>query len=261
MSSNSTSSDSQLQSFISSTAGPLIVATAVQSALFGAIGVQTWTYFSRFGNKDRTFYRYLALGLFLLNTIQFVVDVEIIYCAGTWVSTGLSSFFSGPLTWTLCAEPAITAVIVFFAHLLFMERCGAFAKKIIQDARVPGAAGSHFSQFWHGLFDHAFQSKVVRQYLGSSCPDSDCFVVILAGDNGHLHFAHVVLYIQEIRNASVGGVKTLRTLWYHHYLESHSGLLDSDVFSPSPWDYILSSVPVLHWTDLYYGGPIGASLA
>ncbi|KAJ7791377.1 hypothetical protein B0H13DRAFT_1935989, partial [Mycena leptocephala] len=80
----------------------------------------TWRYFRCFGNSDRRFYRYLVGAIFLLNVFELGMYMDILYRAGTWFENGELNYFARQ-TWTMCAEPAVTTIIVFFAQLFFVD--------------------------------------------------------------------------------------------------------------------------------------------
>ncbi|KAJ7856542.1 hypothetical protein B0H13DRAFT_2576683 [Mycena leptocephala] len=120
MASNSTLSDSQL-------VGPVLLAVELQGVFFGIICVLTRRYFSYFGNNDRRFYRYLVGAIFLLNVFELGMYMDILYRAGPWFENGELNYFARQ-TWTMCAEPAVTTIIVFFAQLFFAEWCAGFTK-------------------------------------------------------------------------------------------------------------------------------------
>ncbi|KAJ7868479.1 hypothetical protein B0H13DRAFT_2558597 [Mycena leptocephala] len=120
MASNSSLFDSQL-------VGPVVLAIELQAVLSGIICAMTWRYFRCFGNSDRRFYRYLVGAIFLLNVFELGMYMDILYRAGTWFENGELNYFARQ-TWTMCAEPAVTTIIVFFAQLFFVERCAGFTK-------------------------------------------------------------------------------------------------------------------------------------
>ncbi|KAJ7639741.1 hypothetical protein DFH06DRAFT_1335412 [Mycena polygramma] len=112
----------------------------------GTICVLAWRYFSYFGKKERSFDLFIVGILLCLNLCQFGMYLyvaaygdtscvkkwrsrDIAYRAGTWLTSGASFYFSAtqtrPQKWPMCADPALTAVIVFLVQLVSTKRCGA----------------------------------------------------------------------------------------------------------------------------------------
>ncbi|KAJ7720922.1 hypothetical protein B0H16DRAFT_1603719 [Mycena metata] len=116
MSTSGNLTTSALRSLVVTTVGPMILGGVFQSILFGVISVQTFCYYSL-----SKFRRYAVGVLLLLNAFQFGTSVDIAFRAGTWFEDG-KMYFLEPQTWTMCIQPAITAIVVFVAQLIFLDQ-------------------------------------------------------------------------------------------------------------------------------------------
>ncbi|KAJ7923877.1 hypothetical protein B0H13DRAFT_1579893, partial [Mycena leptocephala] len=115
------------QPVLSATVGAMVVGLMVQQFLLGCIAALacTPTFCGSFGQQPR-FVRCLVGGLLVLNTVEAAMDLHIIY--RTLVTHYGQYFFFDLQTWTMWAEPGVTAAVGFLAHLFFTRRCLKFVK-------------------------------------------------------------------------------------------------------------------------------------
>ncbi|KAJ6491457.1 hypothetical protein DFH09DRAFT_1291036 [Mycena vulgaris] len=126
---NSAISQSQLHSFATATFLPVLVGGLIQAALLGIITVLCFVYYSHFGVTDPRSYLFLVGTLFVLNALEGGMNCDIML-RGAMVEYGPSDLVTTHLeTWTLWAQPGITATIIFVAHLFWLEQCWKATKK------------------------------------------------------------------------------------------------------------------------------------
>ncbi|KAJ6565480.1 hypothetical protein DFH09DRAFT_1363728 [Mycena vulgaris] len=126
---NSAISQSQLHSFATATFLPVLVGGLIQAALLGIITVLCFVYYSHFGVTDPRSYLFLVGTLFVLNALEGGMNCDIML-RGAMVEYGPSDLVTTHLeTWTLWAQPGITATIIFLAHLFWLEQCWRATKK------------------------------------------------------------------------------------------------------------------------------------
>ncbi|KAJ7439486.1 hypothetical protein FB451DRAFT_1445921 [Mycena latifolia] len=118
---NLTMSEPQLQSFISDIFNPLFIGVTIPHISFGVIGGLTCRYFWCFGTKDSKLTLYLVGALFVLNTFEAGMIANVVLRASIVLSN--IEYFENFVTWTLWAQPAVMAVIVFLVQLLFLKWC------------------------------------------------------------------------------------------------------------------------------------------
>ncbi|KAJ7075423.1 hypothetical protein B0H15DRAFT_956499 [Mycena belliarum] len=109
------------QSIIISTLGPLVLGLMFQQILLGIIIIQASQYYARFSARDPMFYLALVGAMLILNVLEAAMDFHVIY--RTVILHYGDFFFFDLQTWTMWAEPAITAFVGFLAQLFFVERC------------------------------------------------------------------------------------------------------------------------------------------
>ncbi|KAJ7608415.1 hypothetical protein FB45DRAFT_946658 [Roridomyces roridus] len=125
MSSNCTSNPTQ--AVINETFGALVAGLMVQQFFLGIIALQFGLYYRRFVGRDPRLYLYLVGALFVLNVFEAVTDFHVLYRT-TVVHFGDYDFFDLQ-TWTMWAEPGLTALVGCVAQIFFMERCWKLTKK------------------------------------------------------------------------------------------------------------------------------------
>ncbi|KAJ7937663.1 hypothetical protein B0H13DRAFT_1456778, partial [Mycena leptocephala] len=109
------------QHMVSATFGAMLAGILIQQLLLGSIINQAYNYYYRFHDRDSMFYQYLVAALLTFNALQLAMDMDVIYRTAV-THYGQYEFFDLQ-TWTMWAEPGITAVVGLLAQLFFMERC------------------------------------------------------------------------------------------------------------------------------------------
>ncbi|KAJ7708933.1 hypothetical protein B0H17DRAFT_851566, partial [Mycena rosella] len=110
-------------SIITATVGPLVLGFAFQQLLLGIIFAQARRYYVGCAAREEKVYSFRVLvGLMVvLNVLEGVMDIHVLYRT-TVTHYGDFQYFDMQ-TWTMWAEPGITALIGFLAQLFFIERC------------------------------------------------------------------------------------------------------------------------------------------
>ncbi|KAJ6553799.1 hypothetical protein DFH09DRAFT_1495363 [Mycena vulgaris] len=121
MSNSTANSLNPPQSIINSTFGPLVAGLMIQQFFVGIITAQAGYYYSRFTQRDSKFYLWLVAVLLVFNALDAATDFHILYRSAV-THYGIYCFFDLQ-TWTMWAEPAITAVVRCLAQMFFMECC------------------------------------------------------------------------------------------------------------------------------------------
>ncbi|KAJ7507104.1 hypothetical protein B0H11DRAFT_2218933 [Mycena galericulata] len=109
------------QSVIESTFGALVMGLWIQQFFLGLIALQAAQYYWHFSERDSKFYLWLVAALLILNVLEAGMDAHVLY-RSTVAYYGDYRFFDLQ-TWTMWAEPAVTAIVGFLAQLFFMWRC------------------------------------------------------------------------------------------------------------------------------------------
>ncbi|KAJ7444419.1 hypothetical protein B0H11DRAFT_2250102 [Mycena galericulata] len=104
----------------------MLIGVMVQQSLVGYIFVQGCSYY-KFKDRDSQLVQYLVAGLLAFSTLEAVMDMHVIYRT-TVAHYGEYRFFDLQ-TWSMWAEPAVTAVVGLLAQLFFSERCWKIMKK------------------------------------------------------------------------------------------------------------------------------------
>ncbi|KAJ7201120.1 hypothetical protein GGX14DRAFT_544818 [Mycena pura] len=106
---------------------PSFVALIVQATLFGMILPCTWNYYHWFGREDWKIYQLLVGVLFSLNVVIGAIDLNIVQhtFGSEWVThtTDVPVSFLQTQSWTICAEPVVTTVVVLLAQMYSLELC------------------------------------------------------------------------------------------------------------------------------------------
>ncbi|KAJ7704513.1 hypothetical protein B0H17DRAFT_1224618 [Mycena rosella] len=119
MSSSDPSSPSP--STITAAVGPLILGFAFQQLLLGMIFAQARLYYVGCAARDGKLYSFLVGMMVVLNVLEGVMDIHVLYRT---IVTHYGDFqYFDMQTWTMWAEPGITALIGFLAQIFFIERC------------------------------------------------------------------------------------------------------------------------------------------
>ncbi|KAJ7704577.1 hypothetical protein B0H17DRAFT_13579 [Mycena rosella] len=108
-------------SIITATVGPLVLGFAFQQLLLGMIFAQARRYYVGCAARDGKLYSFLVGIMVMLNVLEGAMDIHVLY--RTIVTHYGDYQYFDMQTWTMWAEPGITALIGFLAQLFFMERC------------------------------------------------------------------------------------------------------------------------------------------
>ncbi|KAJ7178152.1 hypothetical protein C8R46DRAFT_1075973 [Mycena filopes] len=119
---------SDLTALVQWTVGPLVLGIVFHAIFFGIICTSTFHYYAVFARTDCHFRRNPVATLLLLNTFQSGTFMDIVFRAATWFESDGTPYFFAPQNWTMCIQPATTAVIVFVAHLTLVGHSRAVSK-------------------------------------------------------------------------------------------------------------------------------------
>ncbi|KAJ7720830.1 hypothetical protein B0H16DRAFT_1896758 [Mycena metata] len=104
------------------TLGPIFVGSWLQSLFFGAIVLQATRYSTSAQRPNASkISKYVVCALLFLIALGFAMAFHVSY-RSTVAYFGDYSHFD-QATWTLMAEPAVTAMVGAVTHLFFLERC------------------------------------------------------------------------------------------------------------------------------------------
>ncbi|KAJ7856559.1 hypothetical protein B0H13DRAFT_1641469 [Mycena leptocephala] len=109
------------QSVVNTTLGPLVMGLMLQQFWLGIIAVHGVRYYEQFGRRDDGVSRYLVAALLILNALEAAMDIHVLF--RTTVTHYGDYTFVDLQEWTTWAEPGVTAIIGFLAHLFFLARC------------------------------------------------------------------------------------------------------------------------------------------
>ncbi|KAJ7608419.1 hypothetical protein FB45DRAFT_1067506 [Roridomyces roridus] len=114
-------------STINETFGTLAAGIMVQPLLFGVVFALTGTYYWHFVGRDSKFYLGLVGVLLFLNVVEVAMDFHVVYRT---VVVHFGDYHDFDLqTWTMWAEPGVTALVGCVAQVFFMERCWKLTDK------------------------------------------------------------------------------------------------------------------------------------
>ncbi|KAJ7927381.1 hypothetical protein B0H13DRAFT_2312586 [Mycena leptocephala] len=114
------------QQTINTTVGAMLIGVMVQQSLLGYIFAQGCSYY-KFKDRDSQLYRYLVAALLAFSALEAAMDMHVIY--RTMVTHYGEYGFFDLQTWSMWAEPGVTAVVGLLAQLFFAERCWKTTKK------------------------------------------------------------------------------------------------------------------------------------
>ncbi|KAJ7672478.1 hypothetical protein DFH06DRAFT_1319903 [Mycena polygramma] len=109
------------QAVLARTLGPMVIGIWIQQIFLGIVLTQaTRFYMVLNGHAGHGIHRCIVVALLVLNVLGASIDLDALY--RTVVSPSGDDIFEFQ-TWTTWADPVVTAVVVFLAQCLLLERC------------------------------------------------------------------------------------------------------------------------------------------